>query len=127
MSDEDENRKKEILRVSQSFNRPPIVDETLENTFKEIMEETEVPALDDLTHTLKSEQNFHDVRTIKFPDKGGTTIKTPAKSGTSKKRFITSFDDFEAGFRKVDVTPSKEKQVSLANLFFFFQQECKIK
>lgn len=92
------------------------MDDTLDNTFKDLMEETEVPVLDDLTHTLKPEQNFHDVRTIKFPDKGGTTVKTPAKSGTSKKRFVTSFEDFEAGFRKVDVTPSKEKQVIQASL-----------
>lgn len=80
------------------------------------MSETEVPVLENLAQSLKPEQNFHDARTIKFPDKGGTALKgTSPKSGTSKKRFITSFDDFEAGFRKIEQDTRKETEVFTFN------------
>lgn len=103
--------KKDILRISQSFNKAPDIDD-IENTFKELMAETELPSLETIADNLKPEQNFHDARTIKFPDKGGTTLKggTTSKSGTSRKRFVTSFEDFEAGFRKVEDEDRKKKQ-----------------
>lgn len=101
---ETDMNKKEILRINQSLNKPMSVEDSIEHSFKELMEETEVPVLDALTQALKPEQNFHDARTIKFPDKGGTTLKggTSSKCGTPKKRFVTSFDDFETGFRKIE-------------------------
>ncbi|XP_019768266.2 titin homolog isoform X1 [Dendroctonus ponderosae] len=105
--------KVDIVDDSQVQEKPPKKDDTsLENTFKELMDETEVPVLENLAQTLKPEQNFHDARTIKFPDKGGTTLKETAspRSGTSKKRFITSFEDFEAGFRKIEEDTRKEKE-----------------
>ncbi|XP_066256302.1 microtubule-associated protein futsch-like isoform X2 [Euwallacea similis] len=108
---EDDNRNKEILRVSQSLNKPVAVDDNLDNAFKELLEETEVPHLDELAQSLKPEQNFHDARTIKFPDKGSTTLKTPVKGGTSKKRFVTSFEGFKAGFRKVDIGRNEDKKL----------------
>ncbi|CAH1128628.1 unnamed protein product [Ceutorhynchus assimilis] len=104
-TDPDPNRK-EILRVSQSFNRGLAIDDSIANTFKEIMEVTEVPAIDDLSQTLKPEQNFHDARAVKFPDKGGTdTMK-----GTSRKMVVTSLNDFEI-FQKMEDEEDTEKQV----------------
>ncbi|XP_066137386.1 microtubule-associated protein futsch-like isoform X2 [Euwallacea fornicatus] len=112
VTSEDDNRNKEILRVSQSLNKPAAVDDNLDNAFKELLEETEVPHLDELAQSLKPEQNFHDARTIKFPDKGSTTLKTPVKGGTSKKRFVTSFEGFKAGFRKIDIGRNADKKLT---------------
>ncbi|KAL1490288.1 hypothetical protein ABEB36_013006 [Hypothenemus hampei] len=83
------SEKEDAAHVEENFKD---TSETLNDAFKELMEDTKVPHLDDLTENLKPEQNFHDARTVKFPD----------KDGTSKKVFVTSFDDFEAGFRKID-------------------------
>ncbi|XP_050303439.1 titin-like [Anthonomus grandis grandis] len=94
----------EVIEEEVILDDGKLIDDSLNNTFKELMEETEVPLLEEITHTLKSEQNFHDARTIKFPDKGGTPSKggeSTKMGSTSKKKFVTSFDDFEAGFKKV--------------------------
>ncbi|XP_076258643.1 uncharacterized protein LOC143195433 isoform X1 [Rhynchophorus ferrugineus] len=107
---EEESEKKisdeagDLLQVNEKSTNQPIDinvtpnegDETIDKAFNELMEETSVPKLDDITQTLKPEQNFHDATTIKYPDKGGTA----SEGGTSKRKCITSFEDFETGFQE---------------------------
>nr|CAH7728862.1 unnamed protein product [Callosobruchus chinensis] len=77
-----------------------VADDNLENTFKELMETTKVPNLPDIKNTLKCEQNFHNIKTIKFPDKAlgePSPLKeeVATKLTNPKKRFVKSFEDFE--------------------------------
>lgn len=80
--------------------------EDMSAAFKELMEITAVPDLPDVQNTLKCEQNFHNIKTIKFPDKPeqvGSPPKLERKDSTEvatkltnpKKRFVKSFEDFE--------------------------------
>ncbi|XP_018561445.1 titin [Anoplophora glabripennis] len=80
--------------------------EDMSAAFHELMEITSVPDLPDVQNTLKCEQNFHNIKTIKFPDKAeeaGSPPKPERKDSTEvatkltnpKKRFVKSFEDFE--------------------------------
>ncbi|CAH0553596.1 unnamed protein product [Brassicogethes aeneus] len=103
--DIDDEKKEETLKVSQSFNviesEEPEKEEDHEKTFKELLESTSVPTLPDVQNTLKAEQNFHDTKTIKFPDKTEPTesekksSEVATKLTNPKKRFVKSFEDFE--------------------------------
>ncbi|VEN47691.1 unnamed protein product [Callosobruchus maculatus] len=93
-----------VLKDSHSMEsniaRENFADDNLENTFKELMETTKVPNLPDIQNTLKCEQNFHNIKTIKFPDKALGEPSPPkeevaTKLTNPKKRFVKSFEDFE--------------------------------
>ncbi|CAG9815312.1 unnamed protein product [Phaedon cochleariae] len=129
--------KEEILKVSESFNRRSEgISKEIDATFKELMEETVVPQLPEVRNTLKCEQNFHCVKTIKFPDKPeeiGSSPKrkksevpddksendrtssvdknqpeTPIKLINPKKRFAKSFEDFEKEIEQKEVRKHKK-------------------
>ncbi|XP_030755685.1 titin-like isoform X2 [Sitophilus oryzae] len=102
-SQKETSDEKPVEDPSKNSSEP---DDTIEKAFKELMEETSVPKIDDIDSKLKPEQNFHDASTIKFPDKGGTAATT---SKQPKKKFITSFDAFEAGFRKLEAENHRKK------------------
>ncbi|KAF5286651.1 hypothetical protein FQR65_LT12482 [Abscondita terminalis] len=79
------------------------LDETDDLAFKDILEATAVPELPAIPHSLKFEQNFHDSKKVKFPDKANdhsTKVEVKeteitAKLINPKKRFVKSFEDFE--------------------------------
>ncbi|XP_060527328.1 titin-like isoform X2 [Cylas formicarius] len=107
-SEDDSLQRRDGSSNSEKLNEP--VDDNLENIFKEVMEETAVPNLGELIHTLKPEQNFHDGRTVKFPDKG-ISNESESKPINPKKRFVKSFEDFELELRK------KEENEQLGRYF----------
>ncbi|KAK9871087.1 hypothetical protein WA026_011371 [Henosepilachna vigintioctopunctata] len=83
VEDEEEELRKKILQESVQLARESEAQEKdeetedLEKTYKSLMESTSNIELPDLPNELKSEQNFHCARTVKYPDKDSTAISTP--------------------------------------------------
>lgn len=119
LSDVEKAKQSETLKESESFNISvnEDKDDDHDKTFHELLESTSVPTLTDIENTLKSEQNFHDTKTIKFPDKtepteSQATSQKPAtpekcsevatKLTNPKKRFVKSFKDeiFQSNIKK---------------------------
>ncbi|XP_057657321.1 titin homolog isoform X1 [Diorhabda carinulata] len=112
--------KDEILKVSQSFNEKKSDNLELENVFKEFMDEVSVPKLPDVKTNLKPTQNFHCVKTIKFPDKlddspnkdrGKKESDTSSKLINPKKRFVKSFEDFENQLHREEIKRKEEAEL----------------
>ncbi|XP_074033588.1 uncharacterized protein isoform X2 [Leptinotarsa decemlineata] len=112
--------KEDVSKSSEKKGEEQLSSEDIDNAFKELMHATEVPELPQVHNTLKCEQNFHSVKTIKFPDKtpptemhtddsGEQSCKSELSSKTGekpdqevatkltnpKKRFVKCFEDFE--------------------------------
>ncbi|XP_044762273.1 titin-like [Coccinella septempunctata] len=76
VDEEEEKRKKKILEESEELAKliAPSTEEdreteNLEKTYQSLMDSTEHLDIPDVPNILKTEQNFHAVRTVKYPDK----------------------------------------------------------
>ncbi|KAG5892827.1 hypothetical protein JTB14_033391 [Gonioctena quinquepunctata] len=96
--------KEEILKTSESFNRKNNDNEEIDSAFKELMEATEVPELPQVRNTLKCEQNFHSVKTIKFPDK-------PEEANEEKQKVDDVIIDIEETSEQKGEFPLKPKDI----------------
>lgn len=72
--EDEENNTETILKTSENLNKKISTENDderaeLDLAFKELMETTKLPELPDVQNNLKCEQNFHNIETIKFPDK----------------------------------------------------------
>uniref|UniRef100_A0A6P7GUB7 Titin-like n=1 Tax=Diabrotica virgifera virgifera TaxID=50390 RepID=A0A6P7GUB7_DIAVI len=110
--------KEEILKVSQSFNEKHAENNELESAFKDLMDEVSVPKISELENSLKPTQNFHSVKTIKFPDKqDGPPKKDRDKNRPDvhtepinpKKRFVKNFEEFENQLQREKVKSKKQQ------------------
>lgn len=95
------------------------------SSFKELMETTTLPELPEMPATLKCEQNFHNSKTIKFPDKTESPPASATKLTNPKKRFVKSFEETmekENGNKKSKIDPVVEdtpcKSIVLSNKSF---------
>ncbi|CAH1959657.1 unnamed protein product [Acanthoscelides obtectus] len=113
-----------------SEKQEKFADDNLENTFKELMETTTVPVLPEVQNTLKCEQNFHTINTIKFPDKATPQKEEVATKLTNpKKRFVKSFEDFEMMQnnmkRKEETEVNEKKHQKVDTVETEFAESCK--
>ncbi|CAG9839887.1 unnamed protein product [Diabrotica balteata] len=109
--------KEEILKESQSFNEKHAENNELESAFKDLMDEVSVPKISDLENSLKPPQNFHSVKTIKFPDKQDDPPEkdrdknpdAPTEPINPKKRFVKNFEEFENRLHREKMKSKKQQ------------------